>query len=693
MNERKKRSRILIVDDSQLSRMFLSGVLEQNYDIIEAEDGIGAVDILSNQSESIDLVLLDLVMPNMDGFEVLKTMGHHNWIEHIPVIMISSENSDDYIKEAYRLGVTDYISRPFDDAVVNRRVANTLMLYAQPKNLINMVSEMFLEREKSNSMMIDILSHIVEFKNGESGRHVQNIHIITELLLKQLKLKSEKFNLSQPEIELISLVSALHDIGKIGIPGEILNKPGKLTDEEFETIKNHTVIGASMLMSLDMYKDEPLIKTAYEVCRWHHERYDGKGYPDGLAGDDIPISAQIVSIADVYDALTNERCYKKAFSHETAVSMICNGECGAFQPIIIECLREIGDQLKENLGKPLTELQSFDNLYSILELLERTGGFAGNIPTHSDNAKNDAPTTRIEPEDEFDESESDDILSLTGVEFSDLMCNLKKIFRTVRLIDVRECLCIELDENGVLTETPHHCYDIWERNGRCENCISGTAYRKKRQMTKIEFFDSEIYCVIANYVVVDDVPCVLEVAFKTNDDILLADSKTDVNFTQFNLKEYSKRLYTDVLTNAHNRRFYNEKISGIKKAEGVAMIDVDDFKHINDTYGHGAGDIVLKKIVEVIQSGIRETDFVVRYGGDEFLLIFPTIPEEVFKSKLEHIRNSVSNLRFESYPNIKITVSIGGVYDYYPLSEAVKCADNLMYGIKQEGKNAVNFSK
>jgi putative two-component system response regulator len=346
---KKVKRKILIVDDSAMNRDILTVMLGNEYQIIEAENGSQAIAILQKDNVSIDLVLLDIVMPVMDGFDVLAVMNKNHWIEDIPVIMISAENSRSCSERAYEMGVTDFISRPFDALIVRRRIDNTIMLYAKQKKLAGMVAEQIYEKEKNNSVMINILSHIVEFRNGESGLHILHVKSFTEILLKRLVQISHKYKLSSSDITLISNASALHDIGKISIPDAILNKPGRLTNEEFEIMKTHSMAGANMLQDIEMYKDEPLIKVAYEICRWHHERYDGRGYPDGLKGDDIPISAQIVALADVYDALTSERVYKKAFSHEKALEMILNGECGTFNPLLLECLKYSESTIKNEL--------------------------------------------------------------------------------------------------------------------------------------------------------------------------------------------------------------------------------------------------------------------------------------------------------------------------------------------------------
>ena len=362
--------RILVVDDSEMNREILSEILSEEYDIIEADSGDTCIDMLRKYETGISLVLLDIVMPGMDGFGVLNYMNRHHYLEDIPVIMISSEDSAEIVRRAYEMGVSDYINRPFDAGVVHRRVYNTIKLYAKQRRLITLITNQVYEKEKNNRMMVGILSQIVEFRNGESGSHVLNINIFTGMLLESLVQKTDKYNITWSERLLITTASALHDIGKIGIDDKILNKPGRLTDEEFKIMQNHTIIGASILENMGSYQDEELMKVAYQICRWHHERYDGKGYPDGLKGDEIPISAQVVSLADVYDALVSERVYKKAYSHEKAIEMIINGECGCFNPILLECLLDIQDRIKRKMKTSTPENNPFQKREKKAELKE-----------------------------------------------------------------------------------------------------------------------------------------------------------------------------------------------------------------------------------------------------------------------------------------------------------------------------------
>ena len=352
-----QRQKILIVDDAKFNRDILKEFLGDIYDYLEAENGNQAVQIME-ENLGIDLMLLDINMPQMDGFEVLEWMKLSKCIEETPVIMISSEESVDAMRKAYEMGITDYITRPFDSVIVKKRVQNTLSLYANQKRLINVVVDQVYEKEENNNIMIRILSSVLGSRNSESSEHILHIRTATEMMLRKLVKTTDAYPLTEADISLITTASSLHDIGKIRVPEEILNKPEKLTDEEFKIMKTHSEMGADMIRDMHFLQDNPLVHTAGEICRWHHERWDGKGYPDGLKGEEIPISAQVVSIVDVYDALTSERCYKKAFDHDTAIQMILDGQCGQFNPILLKCLKELGLQFSK-----MTSREMDDNKY------------------------------------------------------------------------------------------------------------------------------------------------------------------------------------------------------------------------------------------------------------------------------------------------------------------------------------------
>ena len=347
LNERDdNKPLVLVVDDSDMNRFLLSQILLDDYNVIEACDGVEATQIIQDHFKELSIVLLDIVMPRMDGFGVLEFMNANDLIQDLPVIMISSMDEDSAIRRCYELGISDYVRRPFSADVVGKRVYNIVRLYQRQRNLQREIREQVEEREKNSRVVTSIISHVVENRNGESGPHVIHVEQITEIILNRLTELTDMYKLSKEDKKQISLASALHDIGKIGIDEKILNKPGKLTEEEYEIMKTHTTIGAIMIHQVKMEEDDTLIQFAYEICRWHHEKCDGRGYPDGLKRNYIPISAQVVSIADVYDALVSERVYKKAYSHEKAIEMIINGECGEFNPLLIQCLKDCSDRIQ-----------------------------------------------------------------------------------------------------------------------------------------------------------------------------------------------------------------------------------------------------------------------------------------------------------------------------------------------------------
>lgn len=344
---------ILIVDDSEMNRIILNEMLKDEYRILEADNGRAALDMVDRYGDELSLVLLDIIMPGMNGFEVLGDLSRRSAADNLPVIMISSEDSDDVVLRAYELGASDYINRPFNARVVRRRVSNTIRLYAKQRRLTSLLSQQYNERVKNSRMLIDIMAGVMELRNGESGLHVTHIEKLTELLLGCLVHRSDQFPLDNEQRSTIAMASALHDIGKMSIDDAILNKPGRLTSEEFEIMKTHTTLGADMLLELGrQHAGNSMLEYAYQIARWHHERWDGKGYPDGLKGDDIPIAAQVVSVADVYDALTSVRVYKDAIPHQEAIQMILDGKCGAFNPLLLDCLLEVQDRIAETLARP-----------------------------------------------------------------------------------------------------------------------------------------------------------------------------------------------------------------------------------------------------------------------------------------------------------------------------------------------------
>lgn len=667
---KKNKNKILITDDSEINRSILSDMLKDEFEIIEAENGLQAVSILKDLRNEISLVLLDIVMPEMDGFEVLTVMNKHKLIEDIPVIMITAENSPSYIERAYDLGVTDFISRPFDSLIVHRRVVNTIMLYSKQKKLVDLVSDQIYEKEKQNNLMIEILSNVVEFRNGESGLHVLHIHVLTQLLLNQLLSKTDKYKITQQDISLISSASALHDIGKIAISEKILNKPGKLTPEEYEEIKKHTVIGASMLEKLPLRQNEPLVRVAYDICKYHHERYDGRGYPDGLVGDDIPISAQVVSLADVYDALVSIRVYKKAYTHEEALQMILNGECGKFNPILIECLKEISDivprELKVNSlsdfsKAKVSSIKSEMVKHQELSASERTL----RLLEHERTKYNFFASMSHEVQFEYSLYPPMVTLSESGakqLDVPELIMNpceneiLTNIFKQEDLFDFQDSLIKTTPSNPII----HKEYEI---------SVDG----------KLVWFKIIARSMWSS----DEKPQYIGAIGKL----------TDITEEKMRISHLEKMVRYDTLTGLLNHESIREMICEKLKASAygefaLIIIDVDNFKQINDTFGHLFGDEILKSVADKIRSLLQKRELVARVGGDEFLVFLNT--NDNIRQRVEKLHKDISITTNDCpiFVSMGITLSEGkdSVYEKMFLK-----ADQALYASKRTGRNTYRF--
>lgn len=336
-----RRQSVLIVDDSELNRKMLGQMLGSRFDIAEAASGEACLQLLEQNATGISIVLLDIHMPGIDGFTVLEEMNQKNLLEQIPVIMISSEDTVDAVRRAFDLGASDYISRPFDAKVVYQRIINTIQLYAKQRRLSAMAADLAFEKERASRMMIGILSQVVEKRNGESRDHVQRVAQLTSMLLAGLAQKTDRYPLTREMRRTIATAAALHDIGKMEIREDLLHKEGPLTEAERRTLQSHTLLGAQMLEEQPECRDDAFARTAYNICRWHHERYDGGGYPDGLQGEQIPIEAQVVGLADVYERLVSRPVDGHARTHSEVVQMICTGVCGAFNPLLLDCLQDM----------------------------------------------------------------------------------------------------------------------------------------------------------------------------------------------------------------------------------------------------------------------------------------------------------------------------------------------------------------
>ncbi len=707
------RQKILIVDDSEMNREMLKAILGEGYKYAEAVDGAQALRMLQ-QDMHIDLVLLDINMPKMDGFAVLEHMNQFRWIDEVPVIMISAADDRESIKRCYSLGVADYIRRPFDSYIVQRRVKNTLRLYSNQKRLMGMVSDQIYRNQRDSNVMIGILSHIVEFRNSESAQHVLQVQTVTGMLLRRLVEKTDVYHLTEEKIRLIVTASALHDIGKISIPENILNKPGRLTPEEFDVIRTHPAIGASMLEGLTPYRKEPLLKTAIEICRWHHERWDGRGYPDGLLGEQIPISAQVVALADVYDVLTSDRCYKKAYSHDTAVSMILNGECGAFNPMLLDCLQEISANLRHALPLLAVEQSMKKDAQRLSSELLRNS----NMP-RSDRAQRELDSLREKMiffasccggvQFEYDTISQSVLVvdwSRPGKQSRTIMdVNDPDNMRPLRPADVarlHSALKATTPENNELSisvllpvagEQHWHSirlHTLWSplSPGSYIGVIGCMTDTQKEQSSHAPLCCADKSTANRPLIVED-----MQRLGRIFDVVRLVDPSAnavlelDADGSRFLLdrtRGEDMQLFLDPLTGVYARRYFETYRTHLEGMEGVALIDVNSFKHINDTCGHAAGDAALRDIAGAIRSCIRKTDILIRYGGDEFLLLFPRMTEEIFLEKKKQIQQAVRGVRMSEFADIQLSVSVGGVCGVHPITEAIRKADYLMYLDKAE---------
>ena len=781
-NENIKKT-VLIADDSELNREMLVGILGKQYRYLFAEDGVQAVEKLG-LGVPIDIVLLDINMPKMGGFEVLQIMKERRWIEECPVIIISAEDDVTCIKQAYELGATDYITRPFNALAIIHRVENTLVLYTKQKKLVRLVEEQVLEREKTNNLMINLFSHAIESRNLESGSHTLHVQTITHLLLRHLVKITDRYPITEAEISLISSLSALHDIGKITVPDEVINKPGKLTPEEWEIMKAHTTNGDRILDSIST-ADQPqkLMEIAHAIVRHHHERWDGKGYPDGLRGDDIPIAAQVVSLADVYDALTSDRCYKKAFPHEVAIRMIVNGECGAFNPLLIRCLEEVADELPGCVGRAARDYNFKNEAVSLagemlseksLPLDDRAARLIENERIKKEFFANecggirfeyDATLQKVTYTNDSEEGhlqrqlyiKEGDSVELLGKEdwnrlvaamrnttrkhpvvemevlipvhhsyrwhrlramtvwpargedyiyalghFTDIHDEvvarslekiaaddaftpesyrlIRKLFGNVRIVDPTTSELLEIGEDGQVTTTNTPCYTAWGKEEPCKNCTSAKSLAKKSWFSKLEVGeDGKMVSVLSRRVRLNGRDCVAELLFpmESDTDISLRDSLPDrPDFVLVN-------FYRDTLTHAFSRAYLEDFLPNLRHVEGVALFDLVHLHTVNETYGHDAGDALLRAAADTLSAAIGENDTLIRYSGNEFLILFRGIRPVTFRDTVDALREKVLAATAEGYPDLHPEIAVGCVSEVSPLAQAISDADREMHKEKE----------
>lgn len=666
----KEKYKILIVDDADINRSILSDMLSAQYGIIEAGDGLEAISILDKQYSEISLILLDIMMPKMDGFEVLSIMNKSRYLKSIPVITISAETSSAYINKAYNLGAIDYINRPFNENTIIHRVKNTIMLYTKQKIMEDTIAEQFLEKEQKTFLMIEILANIVEFGNRGSSMHVLNIRTLTELLLRHLIQMTDQYSLDSAQISLIANASCMHDIGKISIPQEILNKPKSLTTKEFEIMKTHTAIGAQILEKVPEYKEDELLQVAHDICYWHHERYDGCGYPDGLIGEEIPISAQIVALADVYDALTNDRIYKPTYSSENAVQMISNGDCGAFSPLLLQCLKEVA---------PFIEIEEEKNTALLPVSIDINNIF---IEKQNFSSPSNRTMTLLEQERTkfqffasmakeimFEYNEDSDLLTISdwGVvrlgldEITVHPLNNEKLRAVFKLKDLKD-LSDRLRQASVNHPVIHATYNL---------NIQGQ-WRWHKIIARPLWIDNE------------------------HDERTGSIGKImDIHEEYMQMETLKMKVEQDSLTKLYNHVSIRKLIEAElklknKKNYALVIIDLDYFKIANDKYGHMFGDKVLKEVAKRILKNIKEEDIASRIGGDEFLVFFSYDENSDIKLLVKQLFQSICG-KFEEF---SISICMG--VSIYPENGRnyellFQQADKALYTAKERGRQQYCF--
>lgn len=594
---------ILVVDDVELNRAFLVDILEDEYRILEAANGEEALNIMEKSCNDISIILLDAMMPVMDGFEFLEHMNKRGWIEHVPVVMISAENSTNFVVKGYEAGVVDYISRPFDSNIIKRRVRNTIVLYAKQKKLEQLVYEQVEDNQRSTALLIDILSTVAEFRNEESQAHVHSVRIITEILLKALSEKDKSYGLGPRKIAEISNAAAMHDVGKIAIPEEVLNKPGRLTDEEYNIMKEHSVHGARMFENLPAGSGTRMLSYAHDICRWHHERWDGKGYPDGLKGNEIPISAQIVSLADVYDALTSERVYKPAFSHEQALKMINNGECGQFNPQLLICLNEQAGMLQEQIHKYVNQEEA---LFDISEVSNDVIENGTDISSKRSIELLEQERTKYQ----FLAALSDEII----IEYT----------RDTDTIILSDKAYEELGMDLAIK-------DVAKEKGKSVTPFSEEDF--SRLVTNIYDATPENPLVQGEYLLTMPngekqwYKCTLRVMWLHDKEHFTGCIGKLINIHEAKLErlQLQELAQRDALTGVLNRTTMEQEINrrleyGPRHIAAFLVVDVNRFGEVNETHGHLFGDELLQHLASKLKQSIRKSDLVARSGGDEFVV-------------------------------------------------------------------------
>lgn len=680
------KEKILVVDDAEINRAILEELFKPEYDILEAENGLEAIKQLEAVEGNLSALLLDIVMPVMDGFGVLKYLSEQNMIQEIPVFLITAETSSEIAMQGYEGGVVDVITKPIiDPAIVRKRVNNAIELYRSRRYLSDLVDkqvktikEQSEKLRRTNVSIIDMLSSVIEFRSGESGQHVRRIRNSTQILLTRLKGLAPQYHISNEEIELISNAAAMHDIGKISVPDYILNKPGRLTKEEFEQMKKHTVYGCDILDMVPFFKGEPIFRYSYDICRHHHERWDGRGYPDGLKGEELSIGAQVVSIADVYDALVSERVYKKAFSRDKAKEMISHGECGCFNPDLLEVFLKVEPELYETMYK--------DEEKPILKSNDERIEWIQKAPEAKDSKLSDRTLQLLEMEQKkyqilsdlseeiiFDYRRPTDTVILNEKFLEVFEGNLQVVHAADYF---RNCgLMSEEDKSRLLEDLSKATREKPRYQGE---------FLMQTKNDRKEWFEISFHGLWGS----NDNECIGYIG-----------KMTSIHGLKEEAIQWQKRAMHDYLTGLYNRQALEIKVQEIldtKEHDSFTLffVDIDNFKQVNDTKGHLVGDLLLKEIAKQMQDMLRNTDVVARLGGDEFaVLLLGMDDEKSAVKKAQEICSFFSGEQLKEYgDNISCSIGIATYpHDGKDYRIILDRADKALYVAKNQGKNQYVF--
>lgn len=673
--EKSERSRsskpmVLIADDNPMNRSMLSDILGDEFEIIEAADGIHAFNLIKHDEEKLELLMLDMMMPKMDGFDILVSMKKLRPAVNIPVIMIASESSPSYLKRAFDLGITDYVSWPFDVTVVRNRVNNAIMLHASKRRILNFFSGRIYDAQKNSQQIINMLSHLIEHRDLEGDDHILRVNVVTRLLLERLNQRRAWCHLTNESIALITMASALHDIGKIYVPNRILKKPGKLTERELAMAKSHAAAGAELAEKFLSKQNQELAGIVYGICRWHHERYDGGGYPDGLKGDNIPIAAQVVALADVYGSLTSIRVYGKKYTHRAALEMILNGECGHFNPELLECLREIAYRIPKEISNRAMGGSDVQDAQEIL-LKMRDGELTASNRTlqllELERTKYQFFAS-MSDEIQFEYTSSPPMLTLSdwGAERLGVNAIIMNPCEDQKLISILGEDTIQAVNALIKKATPNQ--PVFQYEGRVN--IGGELRWHRiicRRMWTSDEASQHMVSVIGKLL--------------------------DIHEDHVQMVELKRMAYYDALTGLLNHANARLKIQArlSSKADArfaLAIFDLDYFKEANDNFGHAFGDRVLQYVAGRLSGAIRSDDIAARVGGDEFMIFLE------YKMGLENIVQRILGTLSGEFQGFSISISMGIAMtevvgtDYDTLFQ---CADQALYSVKRSKRGTFRF--